>query len=215
MIFFQTLLDLIFPRSCLDCHSRLDSSKILCEKCHAELEFNQEIIQSDEHIFDCAYAVYDFNEIIQPLIHELKYNEMRNIAKFLGKQASKFILENPTFPKIDYIIPVPLHKVKKRSRGFNQAELLTKEISRNCNFTHLPKVMLRNRFTTTQTQLGRIERHKNVSAAFDLRKAKIIQGKNILLVDDVFTTGATVNSISNVLKSNGVSRIIVLTIARA
>ena len=129
--------------------------------------------------------------------------------------AAKFIQQQSSFPKIDYIIPVPLHIVKKRSRGFNQAEILSAEIAKICHFKHLPKGINRIKFTETQTRLGKIARKENVYNAFNLKNSKKLKGKTILLIDDVFTTGATTNTISNVLKNNGVSQIIVLTIARA
>ena len=145
----------------------------------------------------------------------MKYDEMTKVAKFLGEQTVHYLNKLQPFDKIDLIAPVPLHKVRKRARGFNQAELLTCEISEQMNWLHVPHLTLRNRFTETQTKLGRKDRQKNVSGAFTLNINFDIQGKNILLVDDVFTTGATVNSISSLLKDNGASKVYVLTIARA
>lgn len=220
MKIFQTLLDLIFPRKCLICNKNLQYPKIerqnfLCQTCSQKLIFNNKIIHSKEYSFAKAYAVYEFNEITKKLIHEFKYNEMRNIGVFLGRKAAEFIQKQKDFPKIDYVIPVPLHKTKKRARGFNQAEIISREIAEICHLNHLPKGIDRIRFTETQTILGKIERNKNVSNAFDLKKGTKLERKTILLIDDVFTTGATVNTISNVLENNGVNQIIVLTIARA
>jgi ComF family protein len=215
MNYFLVLQDLIFPRKCLACNTKLIDRDILCNQCLEQLAFIQNTIISEDNAFDLAYALYHFSPLIQSLIHEFKYNDMINIGKFLAVQAVEFIQTRADFPEIDCVIPVPLHRVKKRARGFNQSEVISKIIARNCGFEHLPNVVQRKKFTQTQTMLGRTERKENVSNAFVLKNSRKIKGKNILLVDDVFTTGATVNSISNLLKNNGVSKIYVLTIARA
>ena len=215
MKIIDTFLDLIFPRKCVGCQQKIPGKQVLCPECQQQLIWRDNFESSSENHFSRAYAVYDFSPLIQKLIHDFKYNEMTLIGRFLAEQASAFILAQNDFPKIDFIMPVPLHRVKKRFRGFNQSEVLTRVIAKNCGFSHLPNAIQRKRFTQTQTMLGRQERRQNVLGAFKLKNPQRISAKTILLVDDVFTTGATVNSISNLLENNGVSQIIVLTIARA
>ena len=188
----------------------------ICPVCGAEKQKKKcQICEGNNFQFDKARSVFHFNKIIQNLIHDLKYDEMTKVAKFLGEQTASYLNRMQPFDRVDLIAPVPLHKVRKRERCFNQSELLTQEISELMNWKHKPHLILRNRFTKTQTKLDRKDRQKNVSGAFTLNIKFDIQGKNILLVDDVFTTGATVNSISSLLKNNGAAKVYVLTIARA
>ena len=215
MNYFSVFIDLIFPQKCHSCNAKLTKGNVLCSHCQEQLVFISKTIISEDNDFDIAYALYDFSPLIKSLIHDFKYNEMINIGKFFASKAVEFIQTKQDFPKIDFVIPVPLHSVKKRARGFNQSEIISKIIAKNCDYKHLPNVLKRKKFTQTQTRLGRAERKANVSNAFVLKTPQKIEGKNILLIDDVFTTGATVNSISNLLKNNGVSKIYILTIARA
>lgn len=224
-------IDLFFPRICFGCDIRLHAEEIiLCSNCESTLNFLIDVCEicgspenpsacpvcnSNEFVFDKARSVFPFSATVQNLIHELKYNEMKRITKYLGEHVSKYLHNFQPFENIDIIVPVPLHKVKKRARGFNQSELLSKEISIHMNWLHIPNLVLRNRFTDTQTKLDRKQRQENVSGAFILNSKINIQNKNILIVDDVFTTGSTVNSICELLKKNHADRIFVLTIARA
>jgi len=125
-----------------------------------------------------------------------------------------FDLFNP-FLEIDIVAPIPLHHVRKRARGFNQAELLSRNIAKLLELEHLPRLLKRVKYTQTQTHLNKAERDINVSSAFGLGKNHNISNKNILLVDDVFTTGSTVNNISKLLKENSSGKVFILTIAHA
>ena len=226
---FKQFIDFLFPRTCFCCNSRIENG-IICKICESDLNEIQNIClkcgadqqknncrfcKNNDFIFDEARSIFQFGKNLQILIHELKYNEMIKVSGLLGKFAADYLQRNNHFSKIDMIAPVPLHKVRKRDRGFNQAELLSKEISERMNWKHTPDLILRNRFTQTQTKLGREDRHRNVSGAFTLNIKYDIKNKNILIVDDVFTTGATVNSLSTILKDNEAGNVFVLTIARA
>ncbi len=231
MNIFFSLIDLIFQKTCISCYSRLENKEqILCSECEQSLDFltgiceicgapkendSCEICESNEFFFDKACSIFHYNNIIQSLIHNLKYNEMRKISEYLGKYTKEYLSKFQPFSEINIITPIPLHRVKKRSRGFNQSEFLTKVISEQMNWTHIPNLILRKKFTETQTKLSRTKRQENVSNAFRLNPKFNIENKDILIVDDVFTTGATINSASNLLRNNGVNKIYVLTIARA
>lgn len=227
----QTLIGLFFPKICLSCDERLlDNDQCICSNCINSLKFLEEICpvcgapkteekckvcQINKFQFDKARSVFMFNEVVQNMIHEFKYNEMTRVAIFFGKLSKEYIEKFQPFEHIDYIVPVPLHIVRKRDRGFNQAEYITREISKNMNWKHLPNLIKRKRFTETQTKLNKEQRKINVSLAFKVNPKYEIKGKNILLVDDVFTTGATANSIALALKEKQVNKIYVFTIARA
>jgi len=227
----QTFIGLFFPRICLSCDEHLlDSEQYLCSNCSKSLIFLDDfcplcgapkiedkckVCHTNEFLFDKARSVFMFNKVVQNMVHEFKYNEMTRIAKFFGTLSQEYVEKFQPFDHIDYIVPVPLHKVKKRSRGFNQAEYITREIAKNMNWKHLPSLIKRKRFTETQTKLNKEQRRKNVSLAFKINTKYEIKGKNILLVDDVFTTGSTANSIAAALKEKQVNKVYVFTIARA
>lgn len=231
MNILQIFIGLFFPKICLSCDERLtEDEQYLCSNCSKLLKFLEDIClicgapkieekcrvcQTNKFLFDKARSVFMFNKVVQNMIHEFKYNEMTRIAKFFGKLSQEYIEKFQPFDHIDYIVPVPLHKVRKRSRGFNQAEYLAREISKNIKWKHLPRLIKRKRFTETQTKLNKEQRRKNVSLAFKINPKYDIKGKNILLVDDVFTTGATVNSITVALKKRQVNKVYVFTIGRA
>lgn len=231
MRFLIAFLDLLFPRLCYNCRIKLPyNTNVLCKDCSSDLQFLDKICpvcgeilssadcdkckNTDFH-FDLARSLYNFDPLLQKLIHEFKYNEMTVISKFLAQEAAIYLEQYKPFDKIDYLVPIPLHRVKKRMRGFNQAELLTRNLAPLINCKHTPKLIVRSRFTTTQTKLNRNERKQNVADAFMVNKRYSVKDKAILIMDDVFTTGATTNSISKMLKENGAHKVYVLTIARA
>jgi len=147
-------------------------------------------------------------------ISRLKYGGLTRLAGPLGNLLAEY--QDPDFSLSDnnLIIPVPLHTRRLQERGFNQSLLLARQVSRRrsipLNFTALHRA----RQTQPQTQLSGAERRKNVRGAFEVRQAAVVGGKRILLIDDVFTTGATVQECASVLGEAGASEVHVLTLAR-
>ena len=228
MKYFSDFFNIIFPKRCLGCNSALQKHDgIICSECEKSLEFIGKNICSQcgaklsvaanhncEFIFDAARSVFEFNAVLQNLIHHFKYDEIKKLGEFLGNYAVTY-LKQEHFADTEIIAPVPLHRVKQRIRGFNQSEFLTRTIAEQMNWKHYPHLIKRKKFTETQTRLSRKQREKNVTNAFAINSKYNIKGRKILLVDDVFTTGSTVNSISKVLQEAGAAKIFVLTIARA
>lgn len=228
--YLDYFIELILPDLCLNCNARLDK-KFLCSKCENSLEFLSKDIcefcgkplEKDKYcqcrngnfLFDKARSVFVFNDILRNIIHSMKYEESTSIGTYLGNLAAVYLKKFSPFEKIDIVSPVPLHRVKKRIRGYNQSEYISRKIAKEMNWKHLPTLIKRIRFTDTQTRLSAKAREKNVSNAFGLNSGHNINGKNILLIDDVFTTGSTANSITRYLKENGVNKVYVLTVARA
>jgi ComF family protein len=231
MNIFRNLLNLLYPGICLSCDSRLeDPREYLCPECEKNLEFVTEfcgkcgsytVLGSCSHCsenvftFTAARSVFKYSKEIKALIHYLKYNEYSRIARYFSVKMAEYLKTSDFLDHIDYICPVPLHRVKKRERGYNQAELITKNLSSILKIRHIPNLIKRKRYTETQTLLSKTERADNVRNAFWINSKYNVKDKSILLIDDVFTTGATVNSISNLLKHKRVGKIYVLTIARA
>jgi len=230
--YLNYVIDLILPKTCLHCQIRIGKDEnFICKKCENSLEFLVENIcefcgkplenekckacNNEDFKFDKVRSVFPFNDILRNIIHSLKYEEMTSIGTFLGKFAAVYLKKFTPFERVDIIAPVPLHKVKKRIRGFNQSAYLSRKIAEEMNWDHIPKLVLRKKFTDSQTRLSAAGRQKNVSNAFLLNKKYEVKAKNILLIDDVFTTGSTVNSISKHLKERAANKVFVLTIARA
>ncbi len=174
-----------------------------CSVCETEAEFDQ------------LFAVLKINETARSLIHEFKYREYKYIGEFLGKLIFELIKDRLIHEKFDIIAPVPLHKVKKRIRGFNQSEIIAKAISRYSGIPLIADLLKRTVYTDTQTKLSKEERKLNVSEAFTVNKKYDVKDKKIIIVDDVFTTGSTMNAVCGTLKRQNVKKSVALTIVRA
>ncbi|MGH9508681.1 MAG: ComF family protein [Terriglobales bacterium] len=167
-----------------------------------------------------AYGSYDGN--LRGLIHLLKYEQVRPAARVLGgllaQAMARLLVESGNGLRV--VVPVPLHSSRLRQRGFNQAELIARAALDSISGSaaadlHLRTgVLRRNRPTDTQTGLTRHQRRENIRGAFELTRPEEIAGKEVLLVDDVFTTGTTVSECAKVLRRAGAERVVVATVAR-
>lgn len=149
---------------------------------------------------------------MQALIHELKYKGFRSPGEFLAEGMQAYAKGNKEYRDYDLVMAVPLHRVRKRERGYNQSELLARKLAKSLEIPYSEPVR-RRCYTQSQTLLSAEQRKDNLRDAFRVRKS--IRGKKIILVDDVFTTGSTVNEISKTLRAAGVAKIAVLTASRA
>lgn len=220
------LLDFLLPRICSHCNSKLSlEEECLCSRCFDELEFaRQKYIQEE---FDKKFSqfnyVNDFYSLflfqkespIQSVLHSYKYQNRFLIGNFIGRILSAYAEEKIESWEIDFIIPIPLHKVKKFERGFNQAQKIAATISNELNIPISKKTLNRNKFTKTQTKLKKHERIENLQSAFNVKNSKLIADKNILLIDDVITTGSTINECAKVLKEKRANKIFALSVAIA
>jgi ComF family protein len=132
--------------------------------------------------------------IVQNMIHEFKYHGNKKAGHYFGNLMGKNLLNSNRFKNIDVIIPLPLFERKEKMRGFNQAEILCNGIAEIMNKPVIKKNVIRKVFTETQTKKHRIERWENVEGIFYVNEPESLEGKNILLVDDVITTGATIDA---------------------
>ncbi len=163
-------------------------------------------------MFDQALSVGYFEGPLREAIHRFKYRP----CKALGRPLAAWITKNiRPVSGVDCIMPVPLHISRLRQRGFNQALIIAQELSKTFSIPLSYYNLSRVRPTRPQVELTGEERIKNVSGAFALRRPDEIRGRDVLLVDDVHTTGATMNECASVLKDAGASRVTALTIARA
>jgi ComF family protein len=223
-------LDLLFPKSCFGCSQRIGGDNhFLCSECSAKFESYRLPVKPDcgfhfsetaspdkeNHLFDDCFSVFAYKDIVRELIHSMKYRETLKIADYLADYTISSLEEEKPFAKIDLVCPVPLHPVKERTRGYNQSALLAKKIADRFSWQYSSQLIKRVKFTKSQSNLDSQGRQYNVSKAFSVDKNSNLDDCNVLLVDDVFTTGATVNAISRELKNKKVGRVYVLTIARA
>lgn len=182
----------------------------------------EDCITSPKH-FTIARAAGIYDRSLMTLIHQLKYKGKIQLAKPLGELLYTTLLHFWAYAGIDVIVPVPLHKKRFKKRGFNQAYLLIKDweeinakIGSGIVFARIDKkLLIRINYTKPQTGLSRKERVKNIRNAFDVTQPERIKDKSVLIVDDVYTTGATTNECARVLLKHGAKSAEVLTLARA
>ncbi|MCL6098473.1 MAG: ComF family protein [Bacteroidetes bacterium] len=159
--------------------------------------------------------VFEKDKELQHVIHELKYSGKFSLGKYLGRLIAQELGERITEWKIDLIVPVPLHHLKRAERGYNQSDFIAKGIGAELKIPVQTNLLKRNRFTETQTTLSLDERKENVKDAFSLKRKKRIPNKNILLIDDVITTGATTAECGRILLQNGASKVYIASVAIA
>jgi len=211
------LLGLFFPRTCLACGKNLLSHEdMVCEPCLFHLPRTRFHLEADNPvvrafwgkvplIHGTAFLYYAKGNRVQRLIHALKYKGETDLGLFLGKIFGEELLEMDVFPGIQGIVAVPLHPSRLKKRGYNQGELIAKGLSDALGIPLLTGVMERSRATTTQTRKSRYDRWKNVEDIIRIKNADAISGKTLLLVDDVLTTGSTMEAcISALIQVPGV-----------
>jgi ComF family protein len=190
---------------CDKCGISLDSEESLCYVCRKDLK---------AYSFDKLRAVYLYKGHLRKLILKFKYSNRSFLYKDFASEMSNLIKEHNFLKNSDLIIPIPLNIFRKIKRGYNQAELLAKEISVNIEIPMFKNILLRRKITKPQFKLSKFERIKNMQSSFTVRNKSTIKNKIILLVDDIATTCSTVSVCASVLKRAGAKKVYVLTLAR-
>lgn len=229
---FETAITFLFPAQCKVCEKNigLESIPYLCNGCWDSLEIVTppwcEIcgIQNVDGVCDvCATApprygklrtVAFYDAILQRIIHLYKFEKRKSLAKHLSDMMVNHIPNDCNLKEYDYILPIPIHKNRLRERGFNQSTLIAQGISNEIGIDICTDAIVRSRNTSPQSSLTRDARQTNVVGAFGIKNRNLIKGKRILILDDVFTTGATVNEAVNMLWNEDPIEIDVLTLAR-
>lgn len=201
---------------CDDCYGNIDWITFGCNKCGDNVNdytLYCNNCKQTEHKFDRVFCCCKFEGVAKRMVYSLKYGEAKYIARTMAEFMAEMFLQRCN-EKIDFIIPVPLSKQRMKSRGYNQAELLAKHLSDILNIP-MNCCIARTKDTPTQTHLTREERKENLLDAFDCINKENLKDKNVLLVDDVFTTGATMNEITKVLKRCKVNSVYGITFCHA
>lgn len=235
MSFIKAAIDIVFPPRCISCglivgeHGEICAkcwggmvfaSTPCCSKCGFPFEYDLGIdalcleCEGKDRLFQKARFLWKYNDISKKIIHRFKYYDHTYLAKILAKLSYHIIIKD--FSDSDLIVPVPLHRYRLMSRFYNQSALLAREIARLLQNEHYCCALKKQTSTTPQAQLTKIQRQNNVKNSFAIEeslKAKI-QGKNILLIDDVMTTGSTIHECCKILLKNGCKGVNVFTVAR-
>ncbi len=218
MTVFQDFFSLIYPKNCMACGNNLfKNEELICTSCLFHLPKTNYHLETDNPIsqifwgrcrIHTAAAFYFFTKSgkVQHLVHQLKYKGKKEIGVFIGEIYGKELLKSPDFVQTNVIIPVPLHPKKEKKRGFNQSEVFALGLSYSMNVSVDTHSLIRTFASETQTRKTRFKRWENVKEIFSLQNADHLKYKHLLLVDDVITTGATIEACANLLNTiEGVS----------
>ncbi|MGB9765530.1 MAG: ComF family protein [Candidatus Saccharicenans sp.] len=228
----------VFPSRCPLCGQLLEKpgDKIVCSQCLSQIEIHHGPVceicgrflyhQSGEKaiclkcyesppVFSQHRSLGPYAGALKEIIILFKYRGYEVLSKTLSLTLYNNFQKGNLFSGIDFIVPIPLHRQKYKTRGFNQAELLTKNLSILSGRPWLKNILVKIKNTPAQVSLEAQEREKNLKGAFAIRKPEKIEGQTLLLVDDVFTTGSTINECARILRQNGAREVRALTIAQA
>lgn len=225
----ELFADAIFPRRCAICDTVIGRNDYLCSNCAKTVRpieratcyrcgksLEDETLYCYDcrrkiHYFDRNFAIFEYRDVKQSL-YRFKYSGRAEYARFYAMAAGKYVGETLRSLKADAIIPVPIHKSRREKRGYNQAEELARELSYRIDVPLMTDFVLREKATVPLKELGEKERRNNLKKAFIIGRNDV-KLKTIIIVDDIYTTGATLDAISCVCRRVGVRKIFCLTVA--
>ncbi len=212
------LLDFFLPRLCSSCRKKLNPKEVVvCDDCYYKLEIpSSDYLDSEyknkfapkNYVDDFrAGFIFEQEKPIQFLIHSVKYDKKFAAGIYLGRLLADIFSEHIKSWNADLIIPIPLHRLKKLGRGYNQSEFIAKGVAKELKIPVSKRLVKRVKYTETQTHLNMIQRKENVKNAFRTVSQNKLAGKKIILVDDVITTGSTVSECAYVIKQAGAEKV--------
>ena len=224
---FKNIINLFFPPVCAGCHSFLISNEnVICTVCRHNLPLTNHHLNPENEAFKKFYgripieytsALFYFHKkgIVQELIHNLKYKGQEQIGTVLGEWYSEDLKNSIVIQSVDQIIPVPLHKRKLRERGYNQVTKFGHALSEGLNIEYNPNLLVRNIYSKTQSRKSFLNRSDGIDALFDVTFTEKDHNKHFLLIDDVLTTGSTLEACSHALLKIPGAKISVVCMALA
>jgi ComF family protein len=225
--YLADFVSLLFPELCAACgQSMMANEQVICTDCLYNLPYTNFHLQPDNIVaqqfwgrldLQGAYALYFFTKggKIQHILHQLKYKGMQQAGRMLGNIAGNQLIKNDIFNKVDLIIPVPLHKKRLKERGYNQSTCFAEGLAQKLNALVEDNNLVRVKATETQTHKSRFVRFENMQEVFSVNNPERLKHKHILLVDDVITTGSTLEACGlELLKIEGL-KLSIATIAYA
>lgn len=224
---YNHLLEFFYPKLCIACSERLvTQEQFLCISCWHDLpvsNFHNDPGNRVAQLFwgrvflenATAYFAYNKGSNYQHLIHFIKYKGMKELGFVAGQRFGNVLSASPLFQNIDVIVPVPLHPKKEKQRGYNQSEWIARGIADTMNKPLISNNLIRVTHTSTQTRKTRFERWENVEGIFTINTPESFEGKHVLIVDDVVTTGSTLEACANELKKIAGVKVSIATLAFA
>jgi len=215
----MNISNLLFPPVCYACNIRIpDQALCLCSDCQTHLYRRKGNLLGNFELenvtFDTAIALYFYNYMMRQLIHIFKYSKKLVLGRYFSLLAEDILkAEYPDFISADIAVGVPMINVRLRERGFNQAAFLCEHIAKGLGMPDATKYITRKGSAIHQSLLNRTQRLANADTLYNLKKGACFTDKTVLLIDDVFTTGATANELSSFLKSCGAKKVYVMAIA--
>ena len=224
--YIYSFINFFIPQLCQNCNNNLQyDEKVLCKEClHSILpaddfrltsEYNKKFYQKGFVSGFYSPFLFEKEGVLQNVLHNLKYRKRFQNGIYLGEILGILLKKNRLDWKFDLIIPLPLHRLKTAERGYNQSYYISKGIKRVLRIPVKTKALKRIRYTETQTTMNRTERENNIADAFRIKNKSELTQKIILLVDDVITTGSTVNECSKALISSGAKKVYAASISLA
>lgn len=223
----QDFVSLFYPRYCYACDQGLaKGEETVCSACRLALPRTNYHLDADNALyrrlqgripirFAVAFLLFRKRGKVQRLLHRLKYNNHPEIGSTLGEVYGEELRQHYYDQKIDVIIPVPLHPTRKKKRGYNQSEEFGKGLSKSLGKPCASEILIRTTVTETQTRKTKLKRWLNVKEVFHVAKPGALQHRNVLLIDDVITTGATIEACATMLLEAGCASISIASIAYA
>lgn len=232
------LINLLYPALCQACGKKSESpeenickdclKKIkkrlppFCTKCGKQLRGDPELqlecsdCKNDEIYFDRAFSVCYYSGTLKGLIHNFKYKKISSLIKEFSDLTLGFIRQYDICKDIDLVLPVPMHRRRLIKREINTSHVMARDAAKRLGIRYDPGILKKHKYTPPQSSLKRHDRIKNIRGSFCIKKAKApaLYNKNILIIDDLFTTGSTVNECARILKEAGCGNIDVITLAR-
>lgn len=208
---FKNIINLFFPPVCAGCHSFvLPNENVICTLCRHNVPLTNHHLNPENEAFkkfygripiEYASALFYFHKkgIVQELVHNLKYNGQEEIGTVLGEWYAEDLKKTLIIQSVDEIIPVPLHKRKLIERGYNQVTNFGKALSRGLNISYNPTILVRNVYSKTQSKKNLLGRSDGIDTIFDVSFSEKDHNKHFLLIDDVITTGSTLEACSHAL----------------
>ncbi|MDQ3392848.1 MAG: ComF family protein [Bacteroidota bacterium] len=227
MQIFQDFLSLIFPNTCFVCSDALaKGEEYICTPCRYNLPKTNYHKLANNHLQQRFFGIIDIKQVysylhfikngsVSQLLYKLKYGNVPELGEVLGKWFGKDLLEEGVAKEYDMVLPVPLHPSKLRKRGYNQSDQIAQGLAYSLELPFYTTSIIRSQKSESQTKKGRFDRWKNVENVFQVKEEDTVAGKRILLVDDVLTTGATLEACAKAVYTAGCKEVGIATLAAA
>ena len=208
-------LDFVYPIYCIACSVKLGPSdyRRICDSCWGSIAYVRAQIVPLPAFLDGTFCCCLYDGVMKKCIQALKYGRKKWLAASLGRIMGECASSAPFLGKTDLLVPVPMHAAGLRDRGFNQAELLAGSLSEKFKKEMAGGIIVKTTRTKNQVGLSGEQRRHNLNGAFSVRGGSGVAGKNVMLVDDVCTTGATLSECAKILKENGAAKVYALVLA--